>query len=62
MSEKDKKLEFNGGWSMGEAAHHVGKKMTTQTVKSKKAYNRKEKHKKGWKKEIKSKLKGSLRV
>ena len=32
---------------MGEAAHHVGKKLTTKTVKSKKAYTRKEKHKKG---------------
>ena len=47
MSEKNKKLDFNGGWSMGEAAHHVGKKLTTKTVKSKKAYTRKEKHKKG---------------
>ena len=20
----DSKLDFNGGWSMGEAAHHIG--------------------------------------
>ncbi len=42
-----KKLDFNGGWTMGEAAHHVRKKMTTKTVKSKKSYTRKKKHKKG---------------
>ena len=41
----DKKLDFNGGWTPGEAAHHIGKKMTQQTVKSKKAYTRKKKHK-----------------
>ena len=45
MSKKDK-LDFNGGWSMGEAAHHIGRKLTTKTVKSKKAYTRKKKHKK----------------
>ena len=43
---KDKKLDFNGGWSVGEAAHHIGKKLTQQTIKSKKAYTRKRKHKK----------------
>ena len=43
---KKKKLDFNGGWTMGEAAHHVRKKMTTKTVKSKKSYTRKTKHKK----------------
>ena len=32
--------------NMGEAAHHVGKRMTQQTIKSKKTYSRKEKHKK----------------
>ena len=41
----DDKLVFNGGWSPGEAAHHISKKMTQQTVKSKKAYTRKKKHK-----------------
>jgi hypothetical protein len=45
MSKKDK-LDFNGGWSMGEAAHHVSKKLTTKTIKSKKSYTRKKKHKK----------------
>ena len=45
MSKK-KKLDFNGGWSMGEASHHVGKKLTTKTIKSKKSYTRKKKHKK----------------
>ena len=49
MSSKKKntkELDFNGGWSMGEAAHHVGKRMTEQVVNSKKTYTRKEKHKK----------------
>jgi hypothetical protein len=50
MSKKDntykEKLDFNGGWSRGEAAHHISKKTTQQTQKSKKAYTRKEKHKK----------------
>jgi hypothetical protein len=40
------KLDFNGGWSRGEASHHIGKKTTEQTLKSKKTYSRKEKHKK----------------
>ena len=49
MSKKKKhkeSLDFNGGWTSGEAAHHIGKKMTEQVVKSKKTYSRKEKHKK----------------
>lgn len=29
----------------GEASHHIGKKMTERTHKSKKDYTRKEKHK-----------------
>lgn len=48
MSKKRKNnddLNFNGGWSSGEAAHHISKKMTEQTVKSKKEYTRKKKHK-----------------
>lgn len=40
------KLDFNGGWSKGEAAHHIGKKTTERVVKSKKLYFRKEKYKK----------------
>jgi len=44
--DKDKELDFNGGWTMGEAAHHVGKKMTQQTIPDKRKYNRKKKHKK----------------
>jgi len=38
-------LDFNGGWTSGEAAHHIGKKMTEKVVKSKKVYTRKNKHK-----------------
>ena len=34
----DKELDFNGGWTIGEAQHHIGKKTTTQTHKSKKQY------------------------
>jgi hypothetical protein len=40
------KLNFNGGWSRGEAAHHIGRKTTERVVKSKKVYVRNEKHKK----------------
>ena len=50
VMEKNKsyqdKLDFNGGWTRGEAAHHIGKKTTEQAIKSKKTYSRKEKHKK----------------
>ena len=42
----DKELDFNGGWTAGEASHHIGKKTTQQTHKSKKTYTRKKKHKK----------------
>ncbi len=47
MAKKKKniKLNFNGGWTMGEASHHISKKMTVKTHKSKKVYNRKKKHK-----------------
>jgi hypothetical protein len=47
MSNKKKndKLSFNGGWSSGEAAHHISKKMTQQTVSDKTKYSRKNKHK-----------------
>ena len=41
-----KKEDFNGGWSSGEAAHHIGKKLTQQTIPDKTKYNRKKKHKK----------------
>ena len=44
--DKDKELDFNGGWTMGEAAHHVGKKMKEQVIKDKTKYTRKKKHKK----------------
>jgi hypothetical protein len=43
--KKDKELDFNGGWTMGEAAHHVGKKMKEQVIKDKTKYTRKKKHK-----------------
>ena len=49
MGKKKKyqdKLDFNGAWSVGEASHHIGKKTTEKTHKSKKTYSRKEKHKK----------------
>lgn len=48
MADKKKnkdKLDFNGGWSSGEAAHHISKKMTQQTIPDKTKYNRKKKHK-----------------
>lgn len=47
MAKKKKHTEDNiaGFRSLGEAAHHVGKRMTQQTVSSKKHYNRKKKHK-----------------
>lgn len=45
--KKEHKDEDIAGFrSMGEAAHHVGKRMTQQTVPSKKQYTRKTKHKK----------------
>ena len=48
MKKKKRKLDFNGGWSHGEAAHHIGKKLTEKVVKSKKDYKRKSKHPKNW--------------
>jgi len=45
MTNTKKKLDFNGGWTLGEAAHHVGKRMTAQTIRDKKKYSRKQKHK-----------------
>lgn len=47
MAKKKKHIEEDiaGFRSLGEAAHHVGKRMTQQTVPSKKQYNRKKKHK-----------------
>ena len=48
MSNKkkhDNKLSFNGGWSSGEASHHISKKMTQQTISDKTKYSRKNKHK-----------------
>jgi hypothetical protein len=47
---KNKKvLDFNGNWSSGEAAHHIGKKLTQQVVNSSKIYSRKNKV---WKSEV----------
>jgi len=43
------KLKFNGDWTLGEAAHHIGKKTTTKTHESEKSYTRKDK---SWKREI----------
>ena len=37
------KLKFNGDWTVGQAAHHIGKKTTTKTHKSEKVYTRKNK-------------------
>ena len=47
MAKKEKHTDdlIAGFRTIGEAAHHVGKRMTQQTVKSKKAYTRKKKHK-----------------
>jgi hypothetical protein len=43
-SHKNKKvLDFNGNWSSGEAAYHIGKKLTQQVVNSSKIYSRKNK-------------------
>jgi hypothetical protein len=36
-----KKLNFNGGWSAGEANRHIGIKMTEKITPSKKLYKRK---------------------
>ena len=46
MAKKEQDKDVAGFRSIGEAAHHVGKRMTQQTVKSKKVYTRKKKHKK----------------
>ena len=46
MAKKEQDKDVAGFRSVGEAAHHVGKRMTQQTVKSKKVYTRKKKHKK----------------
>ena len=35
------KLGFNGGWTIGEASHHIGKKMHLKITPSKKLYSRK---------------------
>jgi hypothetical protein len=43
------KISFNGDWTLGEAAHHIGKKTTTKTHKSEKDYNRKDK---SWKRDL----------
>ena len=51
MKPQDK-LDFNGGWSPGEAAHHISKKMTQQTVPDKTKYSRKKKHKNKGEKQI----------
>jgi hypothetical protein len=49
-TKRDKKvLDFNGNWTSGDAAHHIGKKMTEQVVPSLKAYSRKDK---SWKKDL----------
>ena len=43
-TKRDRKLlDFNGNWSSGEAAHHIGKKMTEKVVPSSKSYSRKNK-------------------
>jgi hypothetical protein len=49
-SRKNKKvLDFNGNWSSGEAAYHIGKKLTQQVVNSSKIYSRKNK---SWKDDV----------
>ena len=46
MKKKKENKDIAGFRSLGEAAHHIGKKMTEQVVPDKKKYNRKKKHKK----------------
>lgn len=41
----DDELDFNGNWGVGEASHHIGKRMTEKVIKSKKPYSRKSKYK-----------------
>jgi 1,4-dihydroxy-2-naphthoyl-CoA synthase len=49
-THRDKKvLDFNGGWTSGEAARQIGKKMTEKVVPSEKVYSRKNK---SWKKDL----------
>jgi len=40
MKKTQKKLDFNGGWTMGEASRQIGKKYSQQVVPSKKVYKR----------------------
>ena len=46
MKDKKQNKDVAGFRSTGEAAHHVSKRMTQQTVPDKTKYNRKKKHKK----------------
>jgi len=52
MSKKKNRYQEKLDWddmTHGEASHHIGKKMTEKTQKSKKDYSRKGKSKKNWK-------------
>lgn len=46
MKKKKENKNVAGFRSLGEAAHHIGKKLTQQSVPDKTKYNRKKKHKK----------------
>jgi hypothetical protein len=45
---KNRKLEWDNDMSFGEAMHHIGKKTTEKSHKSKKDYKRKSKYKQNW--------------
>jgi len=47
MAKKEENKDIAGFRSLGEASHHVSKKLTQQTIPSKKQYTRKKKHKNG---------------
>jgi hypothetical protein len=40
MKKSKKKLDFNGGWTSGEANRQIGIKHTEKVVESKKKYDR----------------------
>lgn len=49
-TKKDNNLEygFNGGWTKGEAKHHIGKKNKTKIIDPKNIYKRNQKYKKNF--------------
>lgn len=45
MRKNNKTYNFNGGWSKGDANHHIGRKNKTKVHTDSKKYTRKQKHK-----------------